>query len=681
MKRFIFNQVKKVIPRISDTELIALNSGTTSLDRDIFQGKVKLPELNKNKNESFDLSKIDELLTKYGDELIYPNKKTNEIFDFIGKNKFLSFIIDEKYGGTKLSTKTSSEILTKITTKNPGLGVSVMVPNSLGPGELLSHYGTEEQKEKYLPKLSNGEYIPCFGLTGPNNGSDATGSIDEGTLVMAGKKRLIKLTLNKRYITLAPISNLIGLAFRLNDPDNLLEQGTPGVTVALIHDCHPGLIKNTHHNPLNAGFPNGTLKGTIYIELDQVIGGEKNCGVGWKMLMECLAAGRAVSLPATANAASKVSTFGIFHYAMNRKQFNLPLIKMEGVQNKLADMLYNTWLIQSSIALTNNILDSGEKPAVISAIMKQQTTDRARDVINNGMDIHAGSAICLGPNNFIEKFYKSSPIGITVEGSNTLTRNLIIFGQGLNKSHPHIFPILKDIMDDNVESFYTNFKKIVGHSVKLHVKTYIPNSDNLDKQTIKFASLSNFIALKGGALKREQSLSSDMADVLSNLYLAYSVKWYEDNYKISKKLTNYCIERLLSENDLIMNRVINNSGVLYPFLFHMKTNIKSERYYTNREIINELIKNESIISEIKKDVFTEGTILQDLESLTLLDKNSDQYKDLYNKIIQVGEYKNINYNDDQDKNENIYEGRVRRRGVGHDPLWWPPEESRFYKYT
>jgi acyl-CoA dehydrogenase len=674
MKRFIFNQVKRVIPKISDTELIALNSGTTSLDRDIFKGKVKLPELNKNKNENFDLSKIDELLNKYGDEVIYPNKKTNEIFDFIGKNKFLSFIIDEKYGGTKLSTKSSSEILTKITTKNPGLGVSVMVPNSLGPGELLSHYGTQEQKEKYLPKLSNGDYIPCFGLTGPNNGSDATGSIDEGTLEIVDNKRVIKLTINKRYITLAPISNLIGLAFRLNDPDNLLIEGSPGVTVALLHDDHPGLIKSTHHNPLNAGFPNGTLKGTFYIELDQVIGGEKNCGVGWKMLMECLAAGRAVSLPATANAASKVSTFGIFHYSMNRKQFNIPLIKMEGVQNKLVDMLYNTWLIQSSIALTNNILDSGEKPAVLSAIMKQQTTDRARDVINNGMDIHAGSAICLGPNNFIEKFYKSSPIGITVEGSNTLTRNLIIFGQGLNKSHPHIFPILKDIMDDDVESFYTNFKKIINHSLNLHVQTYIPNSDNLDKQTIKFASLSNFIALKGGALKREQSLSSDMADILSNLYLAYSVKWYEDNYKISKKLTNYCIERLLLENDLIMNRVINNSGILYPFLFHMKTNIKSENYNTNRDIINELINNDKIINEIKKDVFTEGTILEELETLTLLDKNTNLYKDLYNKIIQVGEYENINYDNKKWKYENlVYEGRVRRRGIGNDPLFFKPE--------
>jgi acyl-CoA dehydrogenase len=238
---------------------------------------------------------------------------------------------------------------------------------------------------------------------------------------------VIDVEINKRYITLAPVSNLVGLAFKLNDPTGLLGEGKEGITVALIEGDHPGLIKDTHHNPLNAGFPNGTLKGKLRIKMDQVIGGEENCGNGWRMLMECLAAGRGICLPATANAACKVSTFGVFHYAMNRRQFNIPLIKMEGVSNKLADMLYNTWLIQSSIGLTNNILDSGEKPAVISAIMKQQTTDRAREVIDYGMDIHAGSAICLGENNFMEKFYRSSPIGITVEGSNTLTKNLIIF--------------------------------------------------------------------------------------------------------------------------------------------------------------------------------------------------------------------------------------------------------------
>ena len=437
-----------------------------------------------------------------------------------------------------------SNMLTKITTKNPSLGVTIMVPNSLGPGELLSHYGTEEQKNKYLPGLANGDYIPCFGLTGPNNGSDAAGPIDKGKVVLLDNRPVIEVTINKRYITLAPVSNLIGLAFKLEDPNGLLSSGREGITVALIESSHPGLIKETHHNPLNAGFPNGTLKGTFKIELDQIIGGEQNCGNGWKMLMECLAAGRGICLPATANAACKVSTFGVFHYGMNRRQFNIPLIKMEGVQNKFVDMLYNTWLIQSSISLTNNILDNGDKPAVISAIMKQQTTDRARDVINNGMDIHAGSAICLGENNFIEKFYRSSPIGITVEGSNTLTRNLIIFGQGLNKSHPYIYPILENILNDDLESFKQNFKNIVNHSLSMYGKSWLFNSDILEKQTIQFANLANFVALKGGAIKKEQSLSADMADLLSNIYIGYGVKWYDQNNNVSDKLTKYCIENI-----------------------------------------------------------------------------------------------------------------------------------------
>ena len=641
MYRFIFNRIKKIIPKISETELIALNSGNTSLDRSIFSGKVTMPSIAKTK-DLFDTSKVDALLDKYGEETVYPNDKSKEMFDYIGKNNFLSLIIDEKYGGHKSSVNGMSSMLTKITTKNPSLGVSIMVPNSLGPGELLTHYGTEEQKDKYLPGLANGDYLPCFGLTGPNNGSDAAGPIDVGKVILSDNKPVIEVTVNKRYITLAPVSNLIGLAFKLEDPTGLLSKGKEGITVALIEADHPGLIKETHHNPLNAGFPNGTLKGTFKINLDQVIGGEENCGNGWKMLMECLAAGRGICLPATANAASKVSTFGVFHYAMNRRQFNIPLIKMEGVQNKFVDMLYSTWLIQSSISLTNNILDNGDKPAVISAIMKQQTTDRARDVINHGMDIHAGSAICLGDNNFMEKFYRSSPIGITVEGSNTLTRNLIIFGQGLNKSHPYIYPILENILNDDADGFKQNFKNIVGHSLSMYGKSWAINSDVLEKQTVQFANLANFIALKGGAIKKEQSLSADMADLLSNLYLGYGVKWYQENNNVSEKLSNYCINRLATENQIIINRIIDNSGALKLFLFHMRKKVKSVNYDDNRDIINEVINNTEIMNEIKKDIYTKDTVLEKLERLTNLDNKSDEYKEIYNDVIQVAEYPNKN---------------------------------------
>ena len=224
----------------------------------------------------------------------------------------------------------------------------------------------------------------------------------------------------------------MGIAFELKDPENLI--GRSGITLALVERDHDGLIQNTHHNPMNAGFPNGTIKGEIMIDVNDVIGGEENIGNGWKMLMDCLSAGRGISLPATANATSKVATFGIFHYMKVREQFRMSLSEMEAIQEKFLRMMYHTWIIQSSVNMTNDILDEGKSPAVISAIMKQQTTERAKYVLNDAMDIHAGSAICLGPNNFLEKFYRSAPIGITVEGSNTLTRSLIIFAQGLNKS-------------------------------------------------------------------------------------------------------------------------------------------------------------------------------------------------------------------------------------------------------
>jgi acyl-CoA dehydrogenase len=385
----------------------------------IFEGKVNIPPLNTEENKKekqFLLSNVNNVIKKYRNvEQVYPNPNIKEILATMSQNRFFGFIIDEKYGGTKFSVSGLSNVVMKLTSANPALGIITMVPNSLGPSELLENYGTEIQRQKYLPRLASGKDIPCFGLTGPNNGSDAAGAMDQGEIIIQGGKKYIKVSVNKRYITLAPIADLVGLAVKVNDPNNLLNEGSEGVTVALLEKDHPGLRLETHHNPLNVGFPNGTVKGDLLIPVDDVIGGEKNVGEGWKMLMECLAAGRAVCLPATANASSKAATFGIWNYARHRRQFKIPLIKMEGVQNKLADMVFHTWLIQCSVKLTNALLDAGEKPAVISAIMKEQTTERAREVLNHGMDIHAGSAICLGENNFLEKFYRSAPVGITFQ--------------------------------------------------------------------------------------------------------------------------------------------------------------------------------------------------------------------------------------------------------------------------
>lgn len=643
MRQTLFNYVARLVPKISETELVALRTGNTSLDRMIYQGKVVLPSQKANNNDQKNKiwnQKVDKLLQQFPTKKVYPNPNWKKITDYLGHNKFFSFIIDEKYEGSNLSVKDISSILVKISSKNPAIGVTVMVPNSLGPGELLQEYGTEEQKQKFLPGLSQGKYIPCFGLTGPDNGSDAAGKIDRGIVRKNGNRRYIEVEINKRYITLAPISNLVGVAFKLEDPDNLLESGEEGITVALLEGSHPGLKKETYHNPLDAGFPNGTLKGNFEIELDQIIGGEEMVGQGWKMLMECLAAGRAICLPGTALASAKVSTWGTWQYAKHRKQFNIPLQKMEGVNEKLLDMVYETWLIQSSVHLTNFLLDSGDKPAVISALMKQQTTERARTVIENGMDILGGSAICSGPNNFLDKFYRSAPIGITVEGSNTLTRSLIIFGQGLNKSHPHIFSLLDSVMKDDINLFYTNLRQMLGHSLSLYFKTWIPFQSELEKQTVQFANLSNFLAFKGGSLKKEQYISGDMADIFSNLYLAYSVKWYHEQNGVSELLTKYCIQRLLAENKNKFGNILANEKLIGGLLLGYPRYSRGESYETRRMLLEEIRNNEKIMSDIKNGIYIDK-MLTSLGKLDELDINSEEYQKLYQQVISVGEYRNI----------------------------------------
>jgi acyl-CoA dehydrogenase len=531
-----------------------------------------------------------------------------------------------------------------------------MVPNSLGPAELIQHYGTQRQKDYFLPKLANGSMIPCFGLTGPNNGSDAVGEIDKGIVECIDGKIKIKITLNKRYITLAPISNLIGIAFNVEDTSALLKNNKTGITVALVEDSQFGLFKNTYHNPNNAGFPNGTIKGTIFIDLDQIIGGEDKIGEGWKMLMECLAVGRGVSLPATANGSSKFITHSIMNYINIRKQFNMNIGNMEAVREKFIDMYLNTWIIHSSVKFTNHILDSGSTPSVITAIMKQQTTERARNILNHGMDIYSGSGICVGENNFFTKFYNSSPVGITVEGSNTLTRGLIIFGQGLNKSHPYIFPIFQSIQENNLNDFKSNFNKLVSSIFVNYCKllSTIPTSsfpfnnitakERLDIATLKFSLLSNFVALMGGKIKSKQMISGNMSDILSNLYLSYSMLWYYQHYQneneTNKFLRDECIHYLMNELDYKMNLVIANYPfpLLKPLLYPLTNKIMYNNLENKNKLYKLIIEDEGLHNIFKNDIYYQGTVLEKMEKLRKMKPNTEEYNKLYQDIIKVGEY-------------------------------------------
>jgi acyl-CoA dehydrogenase len=658
MYRSIFNRVKRIIPKISETEIIALKSGGVSVDRELFKGKINYSNLYKpfvKSSEKPMEKETEELLKKFGSGSIYPDKNIYNVMSYLGKKGFLSMIIDKKYNGNRISIESQSNILSKISSYNPSLGVATMVPNSLGPAELLQHYGTQMQKDYYLPKLADGTFIPCFGLTGPNNGSDAVGKIDEGYVEKINDKIKIRITLNKRYITLAPVSNLIGIAFKLNDPNGLLLNNKEGITLALVENSQEGLLQKTYHNPNDAGFPNGTIKGTIFIDPEQVIGGEDKIGEGWKMLMECLAVGRGVSLPATANGSSKFITQSIMNYINLRTQFNMQIGNMEGVKEKFIDMYLNTWIIHSSVKLTNHILDNGSTPSVITAIMKQQTTERARMILNHGMDIYSGSGICTGENNFFTKFYNSSPVGITVEGSNTLTRSLIIFGQGLNKSHPYIFPIFESIQDNNLEDFKINFNKLVTEVMTNYMRililtpTNIFNNNNkdtaqkrFDAATLKFSVLSNFIAIMGGKIKAKQMISGNMSDILSNLYLTYSLLWYHNHFSDNSTLIlrNECIDYLMNELEYKMNLIIENYPIqiLRPLLYPLKNKLTYPSLENKNKLYDFIINNEELYNTFKNDIYYKDTVLEKMEQLKNMNKTSPEYEKLYQDIIKVGEY-------------------------------------------
>jgi acyl-CoA dehydrogenase len=646
----LFSLSKKLLPRISSSEMIALKSGTVSLDRNIMADSVHQFDFKKlSKSSSYQANVVNEQTSKLcnsigGNELVFQDGKLNQTFKkALRDTKAFSYIIKEKYGGLQLNVETQSRILVKLTSHNPSAGVTVMVPNSLGPGELLQHYGTQEQKEKYLPGLSDASYIPCFGLTGPRNGSDAVGDgmIDRGEVVEVDGNLHIKININKRYITLAPISNLIGLAFHLEDPNYLLKSGRSGITVALLEKHHPGLDQKTYHNPLNVGFPNGTLKGSLMIPIDQVVGGERNCGKGWKMLMECLAAGRGVSLPASALGSSWIATYGVGGYANIRKQFKIPLSKMQGVQEKLATATYSSLLIDSSVRLTNAILDSGEKPAVISAIMKEQTTERGRKVLDNTMDVYAGSGICLGNNNFLSKFYQSLPVGITVEGSNTLTRSLIIFGQGLNKSHPYIGSIVTNIQDNQVSEFNTNIKKMIAHTLKCYAKSILtPTSFKSQPDSVlrslntSFAHMVNVVALMGGALKKEQIISGHMADIFSNIYLGYALNYNFEHNQLDERTRQICLTRLNNETLQSISKVRNALPPHLLLLLVGCTNTKPVTIpSTDIEYLSGIVWN---CPKMKKHV--EGQIHIDgvVDKIKRCNEKFDQK--LVDEIVQVGEF-------------------------------------------
>ncbi len=580
----VLNFFRKVMPPLSDTEREALESGDVWWDAELFSGDPEwkvlfdTPAPTLTEDERRFLKGPVETLCRILDDWDinwHRHDLPPEAWQFIREQGFFGMIIPKEYGGLGFSAYAHSEIVRYISTRSTVAAVTIMVPNSLGPGELLLQFGTEEQREHYLPRLARGEEVPCFGLTSPEAGSDAAAMTDSGVIcrgTFAGEDVLgIRLNWHKRYITLGPVATLLGLAFKLYDPDHLIgDREELGITLALVPTDLPGIEIGDRHVPCMQAFQNGPNRGRdVFIPLEFIIGGREQVGKGWRMLMSALAAGRGISLPSQSSAAAAFTARTTGAYARVREQFDIPIGQFEGVQRRLARMAANAYTLDAARRLTSAGLDGGRKLSVISAIMKAHATQRMRDSVNDAMDVHAGKAVIDGPLNYIGNIYRAVPVGITVEGANILTRNLIIFGQGAIRCHPWLLREMQaaQIQDDDeraLAEFDRAFWSHVGHVFASFGRAWLRSwSGNLLSPTPRkgplarhYRALNRYsacfafcadlaLATLGGGLKRKEMLSARFGDVLSELYLLSAVlkRWHDEGEHWGDlPLVNYCME-------------------------------------------------------------------------------------------------------------------------------------------
>jgi len=538
------------LPAISETERTAIEAGNVWVDAELFSGK---PNLRKLANESYpDLSEkekeflngpVEELCSMVDDWDVYVRKGfTDEVWDFMREHKFFGLIIPENYGGLNFSASAHSAIIGKLVSRCGPLATTVMVPNSLGPAELLMHYGTQEQKDYYLPRLATGKEMPCFALTEPTAGSDAGAMAAEGEIFKGDDDKLyIRLNFSKRYITLAAISTIIGLAFKLRDPENHLGKGENlGITCALIPSETEGVKLGRRHDPMGVPFYNCPVDAEdAVVSVDQIIGGPEQAGNGWRMLMESLGVGRGISLPAQSVGGAKVATRAIGAYASIRRQFGINIGKFEGIEEPMARIGGFTYLLDAARKYTCGGLDIGEKPAVITAIAKYNSTELGRKIVNDAMDIQGGSAIQRGPRNIFANSYISMPIAITVEGANILTRSLMIFGQGAIRCHPYAYDEIDALTKGDTKKFDNAFWKHIGHVVRNKARAFLLSITRgsiasspvggpaakyykkLSWSSASFAFLADIaLGSYGGGLKIKEKISGRFADILSWMYLA-----------------------------------------------------------------------------------------------------------------------------------------------------------------
>jgi acyl-CoA dehydrogenase len=599
LSRLIFRWARKVLPSLSATEREAIEAGDVWWDADLFSGNPDWSKLLATppaklsaEEQAFLAGPVEELCGMLDDWTITWELRDlpPEVWAYLKTHKFFAMIIPKTYGGLGFSAYAHSEVIRKLSTRSISVAVTAMVPNSLGPGELLMQFGTKAQQDYWLPRLADAREIPCFGLTSPEAGSDAASMVDSGIVCRGtheGREVIgIRLNWHKRYITLGPIATVLGLAFKLYDPDHLI--GTKdeiGITVALVPTNLPGVEIGRRHMPGFHVFQNGPNSGRdVFIPMDHVIGGVEQVGKGWKMLMSALAAGRGISLPSLSAAGAAFAAHVTGAYASIREQFHVPIGRFEAVQERLGRLAATAYLLDAARRLTCAAIDRGHKPAVITAIMKAQATERLRISANDAMDVHGGKGIMEGPLNYLGNLYRAVPIGITVEGANIVTRSLIQFGQGAIRSHPYILKEMLALEESDpargLDQFDRAFWGHVGHSCLNALRAWGrgwtlgyaapappagPTTDyfrQLSRYSAAFALAVDLALLTlGGNLKRREMISARFGDVLSELYLLSAVlkRWHEEGRQAADlPLVEWCMAQGFATIEMRLDEIIAN---------------------------------------------------------------------------------------------------------------------------
>lgn len=629
----LFSVFKKILPRLSATEQEAIDAGTVWWDAEVFNGNpdwqkledLPAPKLSEEEQAFID-GPVETLCQMINDwDVIHKDRDLSpETWKYIRENGFLAMIIKKKYGGLEFSNYAHAKVVSKITTRCGTAATQVMVPNSLGPGELLQHYGTQEQCDYYLPRLADGTDIPCFALTSPYAGSDAGAIPDTGVVCRGdytdprdGKKYEnvigIRVSFEKRWMTLGPIATVFGLAFKLKDPDHLLgDKEDIGITCALLPKGTEGLNHERRHYPNNSPFMNGPIWGKdVFIPVDWIIGGKDYAGQGWRMLMECLSVGRCISLPALSVAAGKMSSYTTAAWCGIRHQFGLPIGRFEGVDEALARIGGYTYQMEAAQNLALTGLDLGEKPSVISAILKYHNTERMRKVINDAMDVHGGRAVVTGPRNYLASAYNAIPVAITVEGANILTRSMMIFGQGAFRCHKYVLDEIRAVGTDDADkfdgalgghvkqslrntarSFVMGLSNGAFSSVPQHAGELAPYYRRLNRLSAAFSLCADMsMASLGGALKFREKLSARLGDAFSQLFIASAVlkHWQAQGaHPEDLPFTRYACELALYDGetalagllDNLPNRLVANLLRVLVFPFGRRNKLPSDRLGT-----------------------------------------------------------------------------------------------------